>query len=60
MGHPFEALAWLGNRLAARGRTLAAGSIVMTGSVVPPQWPGPGDELVVRVDGLGEARARFT
>ena len=34
MGHPFEALAWLANNLARRGRSLQAGEFVFTGSVV--------------------------
>jgi len=34
MGHPFEALAWLANSLAQRGKSLRAGEFVFTGSVV--------------------------
>ncbi|MDP6704869.1 MAG: fumarylacetoacetate hydrolase family protein [Alphaproteobacteria bacterium] len=59
MGHPFEALAWLANSLAARGRPLEAGQIVMTGSIVATKWPAAGDEIVTEVDGLGEARLRL-
>jgi 2-keto-4-pentenoate hydratase len=59
MGHPFEALAWLANTYAAQGRPLRRGMVVTTGSVVSTQWPQPGEEVVVRIEGLGEARARF-
>jgi 2-keto-4-pentenoate hydratase len=59
LGHPLAALAWLANGLASRGRPLKRGMVVSTGSVVSTRWPKPGDEVVVRVDGLGEAVARF-
>jgi 2-keto-4-pentenoate hydratase len=59
LGHPMEALAWLANSLAARGRPLTRGMVVSTGSVVRTHWPKPGDEVVVRIDGIGEAVARF-
>ena len=59
MGHPFEALAWLAGGVEARGRGLRAGQIVMTGSIVATKWPSAGDEVVVDVDGLGEARLRL-
>jgi len=59
MGHPFAALAWLANSLAARGRGLARGEIVLTGSVVETRWVAPGDAVVIRIDGLGEAGAIF-
>jgi len=35
LGHPLNALTWLANELAARGRDLAAGEIVTTGVVTP-------------------------
>lgn len=59
MGHPFEALAWLANALAARGRTLRAGETVLTGSVVETRWVERGDRVTIRIDGLGEASAAF-
>ena len=37
LGHPLEALAWLANALAARGRHLEAGDFVLLGSVVRDQ-----------------------
>ena len=41
MGNPLNALAWLANKLAAAGTPLKAGMIVMTGSMVPIQFPPP-------------------
>jgi 2-oxo-3-hexenedioate decarboxylase/2-keto-4-pentenoate hydratase len=58
-GHPFHALAWVANTVAARGRPLRRGMIVLTGSVVSTQWPKPGDTVSMSFAGLGEASARF-
>ena len=60
LGHPFEALAWLANSLAERGRMLRAGDIVLTGSMVTTSWLDPGDEMTTIIDGLGEARLRIS
>ena len=55
MGNPLNALSWLADKLAADGRPLKRGMVVMTGSVVPIQFPQPGDRAVVEVSGLGKA-----
>ena len=55
MGHPLNALAWLADRLAAAGTPLRRGMIVMTGSMVPIQYPVAGDRVVIEVTGLGSA-----
>ena len=55
MGHPFEPLAWLANKLAAEGENLGAGTIVITGSIVPPRFLNTGDRANVSIEGLGEA-----
>ncbi len=60
MGHPFEALAWLANTLARRGRALRKDQIVLTGSIVETQWVARGDHVLVEIDGLGIAEAAFT
>ena len=59
MGHPFEALAWLANHAAAGGRPLAAGDVVLTGSIVETRWVEPGDTVRVAVESLGEACVHF-
>ena len=59
MGHPFEALTWLANHAAASGRPLAAGDVVLTGSVVETKWVEPGDTVHVAIEGLGEASVTF-
>jgi len=55
MGNPLNALSWLADKLAADGRPLRRGMIVMTGSMVPIQFPVRGDHAVVEVSGLGTA-----
>ncbi len=55
MGHPLNALAWLADKLAVAGTPLRRGMIVMTGSMVPIQYPVAGDRVVIEVSGLGVA-----
>jgi 2-oxo-3-hexenedioate decarboxylase/2-keto-4-pentenoate hydratase len=55
MGNPLNALAWLADKLTAAGTPLKRGMIVMTGSMVPIQFPSRGDRAVVAIDGLGTA-----
>jgi 2-keto-4-pentenoate hydratase len=55
MGNPLNALAWLADKLANAGTPLKRGMIVMTGSMVPIQFPASGDHAVVEVEGLGTA-----
>ena len=59
MGHPLEALAWLANLMAARGKRLYAGDFVTLGSIVQSQWVGKGDVVVIDIGGLGQATAIF-
>ena len=59
MGHPFEALAWLANNLAARGKFLRAGEFVFTGSVVETKWVKSRDHVMTRIDRLGQVEAQF-
>lgn len=53
LGHPLDALAWLANHCARRGRDVPAGAIVSLGSLVPVQWLAPGDRAEVELEGLG-------
>ena len=59
MGHPFEALAWLANHAAATGRPLVEGDVVLTGSIVETRWVGPGDDVRVEIESLGQASVSF-
>jgi 2-oxo-3-hexenedioate decarboxylase/2-keto-4-pentenoate hydratase len=55
MGHPFAGLAWIANHLAARGRALEAGQVVLTGSAFTPRPLSVGDTVVYRIEGVGDA-----
>ena len=55
MGHPLEPLAWLANALAAHGKELKAGMVVITGSIVSPKWLQAGDSALIEIEGLGKA-----
>ncbi len=55
MGNPLNALSWLADKLATVGTPLRRGMIVMTGRMVPIQFPATGDDAVVEVSGLGSA-----
>lgn len=58
-GHPGRLLTWLANHCAARGRPLAAGQIVTTGSHTGLVIAPTGSRITARFDGLGEAEATF-
>jgi len=60
MGHPLNALAWLAGKLAAVGTPLRRGMIVMTGSMVPIQYPIAGDRVLVDISELGTGELAVT
>jgi len=59
MGSPANSLAWLANHLGARGLTLRAGDIVMSGSVSALLRPKAGDTVRATFTRLGSVSARF-
>src|SRR3981189_2963302 len=60
LGPPHNALAWLANHLAAEGRSLRAGQIVLTGSLVKTVWLEAGDKVMMELAGLGKVAVTFT
>ena len=60
LGHPHHPLAWLANHLAADGRGLRAGQIVLTGSLVKTIWLNRGDSVLMELSGLGSVEAAFS
>jgi len=60
LGHPHNALVWLANRLAAEGKSLRAGEIVLTGSLVKTLWLKAGDNATMELSGLGTASITFS
>jgi 2-oxo-3-hexenedioate decarboxylase/2-keto-4-pentenoate hydratase len=59
LGHPHNALAWLANHLAADGKGLRAGQIVLTGSLVKTIWLDAGDRVTMDLSGLGRVGVTF-
>jgi 2-keto-4-pentenoate hydratase len=53
MGHPLAALAWVAGHLARRGQGLAAGDVVICGSLVTSKFPGAGDRVRFDAGPLG-------
>lgn len=58
MGHPFAAVAWIADHLAAHGRGLLRGDVVLTGSIITSKYPMAGDLISFSVEGLGEVELR--
>ena len=51
---PMGALAWLANLAVERGLPMAAGMVVITGSVIATMDIAPGERLDFALDGIGE------
>ncbi|MBV8030165.1 MAG: fumarylacetoacetate hydrolase family protein [Betaproteobacteria bacterium] len=58
MGHPLAALAWVADNLAARGRGMVRGDIVITGSLVTTKQARAGDLISWEIDELGAVELR--
>src|SRR5262249_61330273 len=50
---PLDTLAWIANLATSQGRPLAAGMVVITGSVIPTLPIAPGERFVFTLDRLG-------
>lgn len=59
LNHPAKGVAWLANKLAPYGVTLAAGEIVLGGSFTRPVDANPGDTFHVEYGPLGSIACRF-
>jgi 2-keto-4-pentenoate hydratase len=53
MGHCFNVLAWLANRLGRDNKPLRKGMLVMTGSIVAAYFPKAGENLGGEIAGMG-------
>jgi 2-oxopent-4-enoate/cis-2-oxohex-4-enoate hydratase len=60
LGSPLVSVAWLANTLGARGVSLGAGEVVLSGSLVPLEPVVPGDRMRVRLAGAGALELTFT
>ncbi len=54
---PMGALAWIANLAASRGKPLAAGQVVITGSLIPTLPIAPGETFAFEIDGVGSVSA---
>jgi len=58
MGNPLTSLAYLATLLAAQGRSLKAGDVVMSGSTLATRFAKAGDHAIYSVEGLGSVEMR--
>jgi 2-keto-4-pentenoate hydratase len=54
---PMGALAWIANLAASRGKPLAAGQVVITGSLIPTLPIAAGETFDFTIEGIGSVRA---
>jgi len=59
LGDPVNSLAWLANKLAQFGYALAAGQLIMTGSLTRQLPVARGDTVLARFDMLGDTSVSF-
>ena len=59
LGHPAEPVAWLANKLADFGQSLAAGSVVIPGALCRAVEVMVGDSITAEFTHLGSVSARF-
>ena len=59
MGHPLDAVVWLADHLAAIGRGLLRGDVVITGSIVTTKTVTAGDFVLFEIDQLGSVELRI-
>lgn len=59
LGHPLRAAYWLARTMAARGQPLREGEVVLSGALGPMAPVVAGDQVQVRIGGLGGCALRF-
>lgn len=59
LGSPLNSLRWVARAASRAGRPLAAGDVVLTGSLGPVLAPRPGAVIEARIEGLGSVRVAF-
>jgi 2-oxo-3-hexenedioate decarboxylase len=59
LGHPAAAIAMLANHLSARGESIPAGSLILSGGITEAVSVQAGDFVILRGQGMGETSIRF-
>jgi 2-keto-4-pentenoate hydratase len=59
LGSPLSALTWLARTMAAQGRPLKAGHVVLSGALGPMVAVSPGDQCTAHIEGMGEISVEF-
>lgn len=59
LGHPAAAIAMLANHLGRRGQEIPAGSLILSGGVTEAVAVNSGDNVTLRVQGMGSVGLRF-
>ncbi|MGU7814800.1 2-oxo-3-hexenedioate decarboxylase [Burkholderia sp. AW49-1] len=59
LGHPAAAIAMLANHLGARGESIPAGSLILSGGITEAVAVAAGDNVTLRVQGIGSVGLRF-
>jgi 2-oxo-3-hexenedioate decarboxylase len=59
LGHPAAAIAMLANHLAERGESIPAGTLILSGGITEAVSVGAGDNVTLRVQGMGSTSIRF-
>ncbi len=59
LGHPAAAVAMLANHLGRRGRSIPAGTMILSGGVTEALAVAAGDHVTLRIQDLGSVSLRF-
>jgi len=59
LASPLTCVAWLANTLGQFGIPLKAGEVILSGSLVPLEPVKPGDQMELKIAGIGGASVRF-
>lgn len=59
LGHPAAAIAMLANHLGARGEEIPAGTLILSGGITEAVAVKPGDQVCLRMQGMGSVSLRF-
>lgn len=60
LGNPLNSVVFVANHLSERGQVLKTGDVIMTGSAMKTQFSKVGDQVIYRIDGLGDVSITLT